>query len=181
MNLPNLLTLFRIVLVPVIVIFLIQESYLKALFAFILAGITDGLDGLFARIMHQKTVLGTYLDPLADKALISTCFVTLSILGIIPGWITVIVISRDIIILLGVSVLALTSVPFEVHPTLISKLTTAFQLLAVFMALLSKSMPDLMHYPGLFYLYWVTGALTVVSGMNYIMRGLKLINDVGQN
>ncbi len=95
----------RIFLVPVLVIFLIQGSFLNAFIVFIVAGITDALDGFLARILNQKTVLGAYLDPLADKALLISTFVTLSILGIIPAWLTVIVVSRDFVILLGVSVL----------------------------------------------------------------------------
>jgi len=107
MNIPNLLTLTRIILVPVIVILLIQASFFKAMIVFVVAGITDGLDGFLARVLNQKTVLGSYLDPLADKALILTSFVTLSILGVVPSWLSVIVISRDCIILIGISVLVL--------------------------------------------------------------------------
>nr|HPJ97471.1 CDP-alcohol phosphatidyltransferase family protein [Syntrophales bacterium] len=73
MNIPNLLTLLRILLVPLIVIFLIDEAYLKALITFFISGITDALDGFLARLLHQKTVLGAYLDPIADKALLVTC------------------------------------------------------------------------------------------------------------
>ncbi|MGZ6290942.1 MAG: CDP-alcohol phosphatidyltransferase family protein, partial [Syntrophales bacterium] len=99
MNVPNLLTLARILLVPITVIFLMQGAFAKALILLIVSGITDALDGFFARILNQQTVLGSYLDPIADKALFASCFVTLSIKGIIPGWFTVIVISRDFIIL----------------------------------------------------------------------------------
>ena len=86
MNIPNLLTLLRIILSPVIVILLIQGSFFKALIVFIVAGITDALDGFLARVLHQQTVLGAYLDPIADKALLASSFVTLSVLHIIPGW-----------------------------------------------------------------------------------------------
>ncbi|HUT44622.1 MAG TPA: CDP-alcohol phosphatidyltransferase family protein, partial [Desulfobacterales bacterium] len=113
MNIPNLLTLFRIILVPVTVIFLIKGDFSKALIVFVVACITDGLDGFFARILKQKTILGSYLDPLADKALIASSFITLSVLGVIPSWLTVIIISRDFIILLGISVLSLMSISFE--------------------------------------------------------------------
>ena len=111
MNVPNLLTLLRIILSPVIVILLIQGAFFKALIVFIVAGITDALDGFLARVLHQQTVLGAYLDPIADKALLASSFITLSVLHIIPGWLTVIVISRDFIILLGISVLSIMSIP----------------------------------------------------------------------
>ncbi|MCX5833093.1 MAG: CDP-alcohol phosphatidyltransferase family protein, partial [Deltaproteobacteria bacterium] len=96
-NIPNLLTLLRILLVPVFVILLIQGLFLKALLVFVVAGLTDAMDGFIARVLHQKTVLGLYLDPLADKALIITSFVTLSVMGLIPPWLAVLVISRDFI------------------------------------------------------------------------------------
>lgn len=180
MNLPNALTVLRIILVPVIIICLIQAQHRNALFLFILAGITDALDGFFARILKQKSVLGSYLDPLADKALISSCFVTLSIIGGIPAWLTVIVISRDFIILLGISVLTLLSVPFEVKPTVVSKVTTAFQLLSVFLALLFAAYPLHLDSEWISVVYWITALLTVVSGLNYLLRGIWFINNAPQ-
>jgi cardiolipin synthase len=176
-SIPNLLTLLRILLVPVFVILLIQESFLKALLVFFLAGLTDALDGFIARVLHQKTVLGLYLDPLADKALIVTSFVTLSIMGMIPPWLAVIVISRDFIILLGISLMSLMSIPYEIKPTVISKVTTAFQLLTVFLVLL------LTHFQGsdqthrVMPLFWLTGGLTVASGLVYNWRGLKFVSE----
>ena len=125
MNIPNLLTLLRILLVPLIVIFLMDGEYLKALITFFISGITDALDGFLARLLHQKTTLGEYLDPIADKALLITCFLTLSIAEVIPGWLTVIVISRDVIILAGTFVLFMMSISFEIKPFLISKVTSA--------------------------------------------------------
>ncbi len=179
MNIPNLLSLLRIVLVPVIVILLIQASFLKALIVFVLAGITDGLDGFLARVLHQKTVLGAYLDPLADKALIISSFVTLSILGVIPSWLSVIVISRDCIILVGIFILFVMDVSFVIRPTFLSKITTAFQLLTVFMALtfLSLSIDFDIHIAD-DALCWLTAFFTIASGFNYIFIGIRAINHV---
>ena len=129
MNIPNLLTLCRIILVPVFVIFLIDGAFGKALVVFLVASITDGLDGFLARVLKQKTILGAYMDPLADKALVITSFVTLSVLDVIPSWLAVIVISRDFVILFGICVLALMSISFEVRPAFVSKITTVFQFL----------------------------------------------------
>ena len=182
MNIPNVLTLLRIILVPIIVILLIQESFFKALIVFIVAGITDGLDGFLARILNQKTALGAYLDPLADKALILSSFVTLSVVGIIPSWLTVIVISRDCIILIGISILALMAVPFDIKPAFISKVTTTLQLLTVFLALSFKSFAldmSLHSHPLDDIIYWLTALFTIASGLNYISVGLKSINHTG--
>ena len=181
-NIPNLLTLLRILLVPVFVILLIQGHFLRALLVFVVAGLTDALDGFLARVLHQKTDLGLYLDPLADKALIITSFVTLSVMGLIPPWLTVLVISRDFIILLGISVMTLMSIPFEIKPATVSKITTAFQLLTVFVVLVLTYSQGNERNGWVFILFWLTGALTVISGFNYIMRGLKFVNlDAAQN
>ncbi len=177
MNIPNMLTLLRIILVPVFVILLMQGSFSYALLVFVIAGVTDGLDGFLARILKQQTVLGAYLDPLADKALIATAFVALSILDIIPGWLTVIVISRDCIILLGVSVLSLMSVSFEIRPAYVSKATTVLQLLTVFLVLMSISIPGYINHMVIVTLFWITAFFTVVSGFNYIFKGIKIINN----
>ena len=177
MNIPNTLTLIRIILVPVFVILLRQGFFSYALLVFVVAGVTDGLDGFLARILKQQTVLGSYLDPLADKALIVTAFVALSIMDIIPGWLAVIVISRDCIILLGVSVLSLMSVSFEIRPAYVSKATTALQLLTVFLVLLSMFIPGYINDMMIVTLFWITAFLTVVSGLNYIFKGIKIINN----
>lgn len=179
MNIPNLLTLFRVFLVPAIVILLMRGDFLKALVFFAIAGITDGLDGFLAKILNQRTILGSYLDPLADKALISASFVTLSILGIIPGWLAVVVISRDLIILLGISILFFMSAPVEIKPAYISKITTTLQLLTIFTVLTFKCLPEYFNYKITELTFWLTTFFTVASGLNYIYKGTKLIN--GEN
>ena len=177
MNIPNLLTLFRIILVPVVIISLLNGAFANAIVFFVIACVTDGLDGFLARILNQRTVVGAYLDPLADKALIAASFITLSILGVIPGWLTVIVISRDLIILLGISVLFLMSVPPEIKPAFVSKVTTVFQFLAVFLALTFQVFPEYGNPGAIRVTYWVTALFTIASGFNYIFRGVKLINS----
>lgn len=176
MNIPNLITLLRIILVPIVVILLIQGFFLKALFVFVIAGLSDALDGFLARVLRQQTVLGAYLDPIADKALLASSFVTLSILHIIPSWLAVIVISRDFIILLGISVLSIMSISVEIRPTFISKVTTALQLITVLMALSLRSLPYAVNGIWPLALYWVTALFTIVSGLNYMARGMELIN-----
>jgi cardiolipin synthase len=176
MNIPNFVTLLRIILVPVIVILLIQGSFFKALIVFIVAGLSDALDGFIARVLHQQTALGAYLDPIADKALLASTFVTLSVLHVIPGWLAVIVISRDFIILLGISVLSIMSISVEIRPAFVSKITTAVQLTTVLLALFIRCLPGGINEMWLQALYWVTAFLTIISGLQYMSRGLKLIN-----
>ncbi len=180
MNIPNLLTLLRIILVPIIVILLIQGAFVKALIVFLVAGISDGLDGFLARVLHQQTILGAYLDPIADKALLASSFITLSVLHIIPGWLTVIVISRDFIILLGISVLSMMSIPLQIRPIFVSRVTTALQLITVLMALTSRCLPGNINELWLLAVYWITALFTIISGLNYMARGVALINRGGK-
>ncbi|MBN2282929.1 MAG: CDP-alcohol phosphatidyltransferase family protein [Deltaproteobacteria bacterium] len=168
MNIPNILTVIRIILVPVFVIFLIRGSFLSALVVFVVAGITDALDGFLARVLNQQTVLGAYLDPIADKALVATSFVSLSIMGFIPGWLAVIVISRDSIILLGILLFFILSVSFEMKPAFVSKLTTVFQILTVVFVLLFQCFPRYAWDNVLGTLIWSTAVVTVISGLYYI-------------
>jgi cardiolipin synthase len=175
MNIPNLITLLRIILVPIIVILLIQGFFLKALIVFVVAGLSDALDGFLARVLHQQTALGAYLDPIADKALASS-FLTLSILHIIPSWLAVIVISRDFIILLGISVLSIMSISVEIRPTFISKVTTALQLITVLLALSLQCLPCSVNGIWSLVIYWVTAFFTIISGLNYMARGMELMN-----
>jgi len=179
MNIPNFLTLIRLFLVPVLVIFLIQGLFFNALIVFIIAGASDAIDGFLARILKQKTVLGSYMDPLADKALIISCFVVLSVLGMIPPWLTVIVVSRDFIILLGISVLFLMSISVEIQPAFVSKVTTTLQFLTIFFVLASGYLPLYFNPRLIEVVYWATALFTIISGLNYVAKGIKLINGVG--
>ena len=177
MNIPNFLSLLRIILVPVIVIFLIQGLYAKALIIFVIAGITDALDGALARLLNKQTELGSFLDPLADKILLSTSFISLAIFGLIPSWLAVIVISRDFIILLGLLILSMMSVTYQIKPVFVSKVTTTLQIATVFFALLLKTVTyDRISYDWIIILSWLTASFTVFSGLIYIIKGIKFIN-----
>jgi cardiolipin synthase len=174
LTIPNLITLFRIILTPLFIIFLIQGNYPKALVVFILAGVSDLADGLIARTWQQKSRLGSYLDPLADKILMAASFVTLSIYHQIPSWLTVVVLSRDVTLATGVLIFRLADIPLMVRPSLAGKWTTTFQLTTVGFVLLSKiwAFPPLV----LPVFFWVTGILTTVSGLQYFYRGFKQMN-----
>jgi cardiolipin synthase (CMP-forming) len=179
LTIPNLITLFRIILTPLFIIFLIQGNYRKALVVFILAGVSDLADGLIARTWQQKSQLGSYLDPLADKILMAASFVTLSIYHQIPPWLTVVVLSRDVALALGVLIFRLADIPLVIRPTLAGKWTTTFQLVTVGFVLLSKilTIPPLV----LLGLFWATGAFTTISGLQYFYSGIRQMNKVQGN
>jgi cardiolipin synthase len=171
MNLPNSLTVLRILLIPFFVGFLIYGHYDWALGTLLVAGVTDVLDGVIARIANQRTKLGAYLDPLADKLLLTSAFVTLAILHFVPGWVAIVVLSRDLIIVAGTLLLHVTETPIEVVPTTLGKGTTLAQLtylvLALVLIYLQKDVRQLMP------LLAVMLALTVGSGLQYVYRGIR--------
>lgn len=178
MTIPNLLTLLRILLTPYLVWLLLRGLLDHALAVFFLAGVTDGLDGLIARLFHQKSKLGAYLDPLADKLLLVSSFLLLGHLGLVPMWLVVIAVSRDAMILLGLLTMMFHHIPLEIKPSLLSKFTTLLQLFVVLLALASPhlALPS-WTYHGLFF---VTGIATVGSGFQYILRGLFLFENRGE-
>lgn len=175
MTIPNLITACRIILAPIFIIYLLQDRFLAALVVFTLAGLSDAVDGLIARLFDQKTRLGSYLDPLADKILLVAAFVTLAVRGFIPPWLAVLCISRDILILLGTLILSLSGVDFRVRPSIVSKLTTFFQLLTVFLVLSQYPL----HLSGQFipYAFFVTGVLTISSGLHYMYFWFRTMGE----
>jgi len=171
MNLPNLLTILRILLIPVFINLLIYGYLGWALIVFVVACLTDSLDGLIARIANQRTRLGAYLDPMADKLLLTASFLTLSILKIIPVWSAVIVVSRDVILILGALILHLTQTHQEISPTFLGKSTTAVQLIYITLVLMVPVIWG--DTVSLFPLLVLTVGLTVLSGLHYIYRGIR--------
>jgi cardiolipin synthase len=167
MTVPNLITSLRIILVPIFVIYLIHDRHSAALVVFIIAGLSDGADGLLARLLHQKSKLGAYLDPLADKLLLVAAFVVLAVRGFVPPWLSVLVISRDVMILLGVLIWFLVGTDFTVRPSILSKVTTCLQLATVFMVLSTEYIHFSSHFTTV--VFWLAGILTVASGLHYMM------------
>lgn len=167
---PNLLTLLRLIFIPLTVIAVLDNHYRWALGLFIVAGISDGLDGLLARLLQQKTVLGEYLDPIADKLLLSTMFFVLSIMHKIPWSVTVLVFSRDIIIVIICAILYATGLIRVFHPSWWGKANTLAQIVTVPLAMLHEI--SAAHWiavakrAGI----WATVALTIFSGVHYAMR-----------
>jgi cardiolipin synthase len=174
LTLPNALTVLRIILVPFIVGTLSYGYYGYSLAIFAIAGVTDLLDGLLARLKRQKTNLGALLDPVADKALLVSSFVTLTILGWIPTWLTIIVISRDIILITGNLGIYILTGDLKISPSILGKLTTASQVLLVALVLIMVNFGDNPLPPSIF--LWVTGILTVSSALHYIYVGFKMVS-----
>lgn len=174
-NIPNTLTLLRIFLVPLFVILTIYGNFDAALIVFIVAAITDGMDGFIARLFKQKTTLGSYLDPVADKTLIIAVYLTLTIIKIIPVWLTAIVISRDLIILIGFVIIFLLGEGggLEIKPSILSKITTCFQILTALYVL--AFLTNLSNY--IFFVFLITALLTISSGLDYIYKGFKVVEE----
>jgi cardiolipin synthase len=167
MNIPNLLTVARFCLVPVVVYMIGQGQWTLAFAIFVIAGLTDAVDGFIARKFDQRTVLGAYLDPLADKALLVSIYVTLAVGGVIPSWLAILVVSRDVMILGAVMVSWLLANPVEINPLYVSKANTFAQIAFAAVALGSNAF-NIELGRGLMALALVTGALTVVSTGAYL-------------
>jgi len=165
--------------VPCFVILLIYGYPKSATLVFLLAGVTDGLDGLIARKLKQKTVLGSFLDPMADKILITAAFVTLTIPSLpiilhIPAWLTILTISRDVLIAVSALIIHLQTQHSQFPPTLLGKGTTGVQLLIVAVCLLANFQESLAvaFFPWVVY---ATLAFTLASGLHYAYRSIKII------
>jgi cardiolipin synthase (CMP-forming) len=167
---PNLLTLLRLIFLPFAVIAVLGGHYGWALVIFVVAGISDGLDGLLARLLEQKTTLGQYLDPIADKLLLSTMFLVLSATHKINWGVTVLVFSRDIIIVIICTLLYVTSAMKTFRPSWLGKANTVAQILTVLFVLLHQVRGDTWIAKGRQLGFNVTVALTVLSGVHYVVR-----------
>lgn len=174
-SVPNLLTIIRIFLVPFFIIMVIEKRYAPALSALTIAGISDALDGFIARYFNQRTELGTYLDPIADKLLMLSSYVCLGYTMVLPDWLCVIVISRDVLLLLGIGICSVADIKVEINPSKISKLNTVAQISTIFFVLLAKVVLwDLSPHVYSFFFY-TTAGLTILSACQYAYRGLNLI------
>lgn len=173
-NIPNSLTLLRILLIPVFVGLMLYDRYQPALAVLLGAGLTDALDGTIARAANQSTKLGMYLDPLADKLLLTSGFLTLSALHLVPLWIVILVVSRDVILLAGSVLAHLTDSAVDIEPTLLGKTTTVFQLVFLLMAVGCVAWGREMRL--LDPLLYLVMLLTVASGFHYLYRGFARLN-----
>ncbi len=137
-NAPNLLTLSRLFIIPFLVIAILDSKYRLAFGLFVLAGFSDGFDGLLARMLSQHTRLGQYLDPIADKLLLSTLFLVLTHMSLVPRYVTVLVFSRDFGILLISTLLFATGTLKDFRPSLLGKLNTVVQIFGLTVVLVAQ-------------------------------------------
>jgi len=166
-TIPNLITVGRLLLVPVIVWFISDGAFVAAFAVFVIAGISDGIDGFIARQYNLRSELGTYLDPIADKALLVSIYLSLALISEMAGWLAVIVVSRDIFIIGGVILAWIMERPIEVKPLIISKFNTAGQIVLAAVVIgdlaFSAGLGDLRNW-----LTWLVGVLTIGSAAAYL-------------
>ena len=182
-NIANGLTATRVLLVPLFAYLLISGRFRPALLVFVICGTSDMLDGLLARWLPQRTVVGFYLDPIADKLLMATSFVVLAIVQVVPDWLAILVISRDIFILIGSLLILLLLGSGEIAATGISKGNTAMQILTVIYFLTVRAFPGVWALVPAGSESLVTDAVvalcavsTAVSGIHYLVIGIRKLS-----
>lgn len=167
---PNQLTLLRLIFVPFVLITIFDRHYGWALVIFLVAGITDAVDGLLARALHQRTKLGEYLDPIADKLLLSTLFIVLSMVSKIPWRVTALVLTRDVFLVVIAALLYTVTSYRDFRPSLFGKVNTVAQITTVAAVLLH----EVYGAPWVWYIrrigLWTTVAMTLLSGLHYALR-----------
>mgnify|MGYP006305183297 CR=1 FL=1 len=175
MTIPNLITTLRIILTPIFIIYLLNGQFEAALVVFIVCGVSDGLDGFLARLLKQRSTLGTYLDPIADKLILVSTFVVLAVMGHIPVWLAVTVLSRGVLISLGVVMLMLYSMTVRIRPSILSKITTCFQFLTVIGVLGAEfvELPEALYNV----LFVLTAAATIGSGLHYMHAWFEMMGE----
>ena len=165
-DIPNLICVFRIVLVVPVIFFILNENFLWALSIFILAGVSDGVDGFLAKHFHWQSRLGSILDPVADKLLLVSTYITLTWIGLIPLWLLLAVFARDIIIVIGAYAYHTFIGEFKMAPSLISKLNTVMQILLV-MTILSVQLTEIPSSV-IESMVFITLLTIILSGIDYI-------------
>ena len=171
-SVPNLITLARLALVPMIVTLILAEDWTGAFAAFAIAGASDAVDGFIAKRFDLRTELGAYLDPIADKALLVSIYVSLAIAGVLPSALAVLVVSRDLMIVGAVLVAMLLHRPMEIRPLFVSKANTAAQIALAGLVLAAKAF-DWGLEPWMMGLVWIVAILTLASVAAYLARWLQ--------
>lgn len=179
LNLPNIITSLRILLVPVFLYFLARDDIILAIVVLMLASITDMLDGFIARRWHLRTELGSYLDPAADKLLFLSTFIIFTIKGEIPVWFTTIIIFRDALVVSGSFYFRWRSADFRIQPTRAGKWSVFFQICILGCVLIKKLFPatvsaiSIIFYP----MIYLTLFLSLFSGSQYVRRGIGMLGE----
>jgi cardiolipin synthase (CMP-forming) len=183
LTVANFLTLLRLILIPVFVTAVYYQHFIWALGIFFFAAVTDGLDGLVARSFNQKTQLGAILDPMADKILLVTAFVILSLPGFtvtppIPFWLTAAAISRDVFIVLGAIVINMTTGFSKFRPSILGKLNTFVQIVTIVLFLVANAFDHFVRYLSL--AFYIALGMAVFSGLHYIWHVNKMMGEKSQ-
>jgi cardiolipin synthase len=172
-QLPNLITISRIALAPVLILFLKEEQYAASLAVFVIAGVSDGLDGFIAKRFHCESRLGSILDPLADKTLLVSSYVMLMLLNHLPFWLMLTVAFRDLLIVSGYLVYTSMVGPVQMRPSWLSKLNTFMQI-ALVMVILGQQAFQLVYAPMVDALIYAVLLTTVASGLHYLWTWLVM-------
>ncbi len=167
-QIPNLITVLRILLVVPIIALLMNRAFDWALVLFAVAGISDGLDGWLAKRYGWSSRLGSVLDPAADKLLLVSCYLVLGALDLLPWWLVVAVLGRDLVIVAGALAYHFWIGPYEMAPSVLSKLNTTLQIVLVLVVVLNQVLGWL-PFPVLGALFWTVFATTVASGLGYVL------------
>jgi cardiolipin synthase len=177
LSIPNLITLGRILLVPIVVWAISSGAMWIAFVLFLAAGVSDAVDGFLAKRFHMTSELGAYLDPLADKALIVSIYLTLGVNGLIPRWLVILVVSRDILIVGGIMLSWVLGSPLQIKPLLVSKLNTVAQI--VFACVVLGTLGYDIELPTLtLVLMGLVGALTLLSVAAYVAEWVRHMNSM---
>jgi cardiolipin synthase len=167
-NIPNLISLGRLLSVPVVVWSIVDDRMGLAFWLFVVAGLSDVVDGFLARHRSCKSVVGEYLDPLADKALLMSIYLALGSEGYLPNWIVILVVSRDVLILGGAMLYHTLTQNLQMSPIFVSKINTLAQILLAGFALAAHALEVEVELP-IMILIWLVAATTVVSGASYVV------------
>jgi cardiolipin synthase len=167
LTVPNQLTFLRLAFLPFFIMAIHYERYNWALTILFVAGLSDALDGLLARGLNQKTPLGAYLDPLADKLLLSTSYLELAIHQKIPWWLTILVLGRDVLLLMASAVILITVGYMSLPPSIYGKLTTLFEILLIFMVLVLQIRGNPMLATAKDVCMYIVAGLVCISGLHY--------------
>lgn len=179
MTLPNLITVARFIMVPLVILAMINGEMLAAFVLFLLAGVSDGLDGFIARNFNQRSELGAWLDPVADKFLLVSVFVMLGWLGVLPSWLVIFAVSRDALIVGAVVLSSLLENPVEMRPLLISKANTMVQIVLLVLVLADLAgLARLDAFIG--WMIYAVAGLTIASASAYLVTWLRHMAGVEQ-
>lgn len=178
MTLPNFITIARFVMVPLIILSMINGEMLTAFALFVLAGVSDGVDGFIARHFDQKSELGAWLDPIADKLLLVSVFVMLGWIEVLPDWLVILAVSRDALIVGAVVLSSLLARPVEMRPLLVSKANTMVQIILLLLVLADLAgLGQLDAVIG--WMIYAVAALTIASASAYLVTWLRHMNGGG--